>query len=124
MQAEAAEVTAARGIARVAWEANRALQAEDGDVYIDEPWDAAPEWRQQLCTATVGAVRAGLVQTAGQAHEFWMTQMVMEGWRWGAEKDPERKRHPSLVPWADLSPRMQLGQRLLFLITQEMTEVS
>ena len=37
-------------------------------------------------------------------HERWCSDLVADGWSHGAgPKDPERKLHPSLVPWAQLS---------------------
>ncbi len=36
-------------------------------------------------------------------HERWMTDHLAEGWRFApGPKDPRRKTHPDLVPWADL----------------------
>lgn len=39
---------------------------------------------------------------AGNAHEVWAAQRVADGWTWGAERDDTRKKHPCLVPYADL----------------------
>jgi hypothetical protein len=36
-------------------------------------------------------------------HERWMSDLVRDGWRWGAVKDPATKEHPLLVPWSELS---------------------
>ncbi|MFO8035829.1 MAG: NAD-binding protein [Anaerolineales bacterium] len=37
-------------------------------------------------------------------HELWRQNFIQEGWRWGPEKDPEKKTHPNLVPWEELPP--------------------
>jgi hypothetical protein len=108
----------AEGIARIAWEANRALQIADDEDWPDEPWDGAPEWRKNITVGTVVLVRGGYI-SAEQAHEHWAHSMKLMGWTWSHEKNLERKKHPSLVPWDELTPRAQLGQRLLVLITQQ-----
>jgi hypothetical protein len=113
----------AERIARVAWEANRQLQIADGEDWPDEPWDAAPSERKQLCIATVSLVLEGGVTEPGMTHQFWRVGMEADGWVGGAEKDLGRKQHPSLVPWEELTPRAQLGQRLLVNIAREMAAV-
>ena len=43
-------------------------------------------------------------QLAKREHDRWMADLIRDGWRLTvAEKDPERKLHPLLVPWAQLS---------------------
>jgi hypothetical protein len=37
-------------------------------------------------------------------HERWCRDLIADGWRHGpGPKDPERRLHPSLVPWDELS---------------------
>ena len=37
-------------------------------------------------------------------HERWCRDLIADGWRHGAgPKDPERRLHPSIVPWSELS---------------------
>lgn len=112
----------AESIARVVWEANRQLQIADGEDWPDEPWDAAPDERKALCIGTVNMVCAGGVRSPAVTHEFWAAGMILDGWRWSHEKRPEQRTHPSLIPWKELSPRAQLGQRLLVLIASEMMQ--
>lgn len=114
----------AESIARVVWEANRQLQIADEEDWADEPWDAAPEWRRQLCIGAVSLVCDGGVTDPAITHNFWLSGMYTDGWEWSHEKNPARKQHPSLIPWAELTPRAQLGQRLLVLITLEMMQAS
>lgn len=37
-------------------------------------------------------------------HERWMAERQRRGWRHGSHRDDERKLHPSLVDWEELSP--------------------
>jgi hypothetical protein len=39
---------------------------------------------------------------AENTHEIWAKQRMGEGWTWGPERDDRAKRHPDLVPYADL----------------------
>lgn len=40
---------------------------------------------------------------AKNTHENWARQRMDEGWRYGPERNDERKEHPSLVPYEELS---------------------
>jgi RyR domain len=39
---------------------------------------------------------------AENAHDHWAKRRIAEGWRWGATRDDAAKRHPCLVPYAEL----------------------
>ncbi len=39
---------------------------------------------------------------AEMEHESWCEGRRKEGWRWGAEKDAERRTNPALLPWEEL----------------------
>jgi hypothetical protein len=46
----------------------------------------------------------GLVELlAENAHDTWARQRIAQGWTWGPERDDAGKRHPDLVPYAQLS---------------------
>jgi hypothetical protein len=36
-------------------------------------------------------------------HEIWARQRIQDGWRFGPARNDERKEHPSLIPFAELS---------------------
>jgi len=36
-------------------------------------------------------------------HERWMRERTQQGWRYGSVRDDQRKLHPDLVDWAELS---------------------
>jgi hypothetical protein len=42
-------------------------------------------------------------ELARAEHERWCDDLMGEGWRYGPVKDSERRVHPSLVPWSELS---------------------
>ncbi|MBI5605950.1 MAG: Ryanodine receptor Ryr [Deltaproteobacteria bacterium] len=39
---------------------------------------------------------------AENTHEIWSKQRMSEGWTWGPERDDKTKKHPDLIPYADL----------------------
>lgn len=41
-------------------------------------------------------------ELARAEHDRWERDLGAQGWRFGPVKDPERKLHPSLVPWSEL----------------------
>ncbi len=40
---------------------------------------------------------------ARNTHENWARRRIADGWRYGTERNDEKKEHPSLVPYEDLS---------------------
>jgi TrkA-N domain/RyR domain len=36
-------------------------------------------------------------------HDRWCRDLEAHGWRFGEQKDPQRKLHPKLVPWSELT---------------------
>lgn len=42
-------------------------------------------------------------QLAENAHDNWAKQRINEGWTWGSQRDDEKKKHPDLVPYGELS---------------------
>jgi hypothetical protein len=40
-------------------------------------------------------------------HRRWSVERWLDGWRYGAERDNARKRHPQLIPYPELSDAMQ-----------------
>lgn len=99
-------------IARVAHEVNRAYcQAIGDDTQL--PWEAAPDWQRR--SAVNGVLLHLNDPNAGPeaSHDSWSEEKFAAGWRYGAVKDPEKKEHPCLVPFADL-PREQQAKDYLF----------
>lgn len=40
---------------------------------------------------------------ARNVHEVWAQERIRQGWSYGPQRDDERRRHPCLVPYEDLS---------------------
>lgn len=91
--------------ARVAHEANRAWCLAHGDT-SQPSWDDAPEWQRQSAVTGVHGVLAG--DGPRQSHESWLAEKARTGWQYGPVKDPDRREHPCIVPYADLPPEQQM----------------
>lgn len=85
--------------ARAAHEANRACCAALGD-HSQPPWEEAPEWQRSSARKGVLGVLAG--NTPEQSHEGWLAEKIATGWKYGPVRDPEKREHPCMVPYAEL----------------------
>lgn len=65
-------------------------------------WDEAPEWQKASALAGVDMHLANPDATPEQSHESWLAAKVADGWAWGEAKDPEKKLHPCVKPYAEL----------------------
>lgn len=43
-----------------------------------------------------------LEQLAENTHDVWAAQRIKDGWSYGPKRDDANKKHPCLVPYADL----------------------
>jgi hypothetical protein len=98
-------------IAKVAHDANRAYCETIGD-FTQPSWDDAPQWQKESARMGVDLHLSGDFPPEA-SHLAWMTNKFDEGWRWGMEKDSEKKEHPCLVPFDQL-PREQQAKDYLF----------
>ena len=42
-------------------------------------------------------------QIAENVHDVWAQQRIAEGWKYGKKRNDERKEHPCLVPYENLT---------------------
>lgn len=103
-------------IARVVHEANRAIQIVQADpsIPVALPWDEWDYESKQSVLEGVYGVLAG--NTPEQSHAGWMEFKERNGWRLGDVKDDEKKTHPLMVPYAELSAEAKLKDRLFIAI--------
>lgn len=95
--------------AEAAHEMNRIYCASLGD--MSQPiWRDAPDWQKSSAINGVKGALAG--NTPEQSHESWSAEKVAAGWVYGEVKDPEKKTHHCLVPYADLPPAQRMKDAL------------
>jgi len=99
-------------IAMVAHEVNRAYCASLGD-HSQPAWPDAPDWQKASALAGVKMHLANPDATPENSHESWLAAKAADGWKYGPEKDAQKKEHPCFMPYADL-PAEQKAKDFLF----------
>lgn len=101
-----------------AHEANRALCASIGDG-SQLPWEQASEQDRNSSLKSVAAVVAGV--TPKRLHEAWLADKIADGWKFGVVKDPDKKEHPSMVPYHELPWQERAKDGLMIAVVLAMT---
>lgn len=109
--------------ARVAHEVNRIYCASIGD--DSQPaWDDAPAWQQSSAVDGVLHVLRTPNATPEDSHNNWMMHKNSEGWTWGPEKDPAKKRHPCMVPYDQLDKSQQVKDALFIACVKNVLDLA
>lgn len=87
-------------IAKICHQANKAY-CETIDDYSQLDWKDAPSWQKESVLKGVDLHLSG-AHGPEATHESWMKEKLDTGWKFGPVKDPEKKEHPCLVPFAEL----------------------
>ena len=87
-------------ICRIAHEANRIVQRINGEE-VDGPWEQISKAKQTSTIAGVTKVMEG--ETPEELHESWVYHKLKLGWTYGPEKSEDKKTHPCMVPYNQLS---------------------
>lgn len=107
-------------IAHVCHEANRALQLTQGDPAVSPHFMEAPEWQIQSAYEGVQAAIDGA--TSEELHKSWVDFKVKDGWVYGDVKDSDKKTHPCIVPYSELSEDQRIKDRIFNAIVNAFTE--
>jgi hypothetical protein len=102
-------------IASVCHEANRALCEAYGDT-SQVSWEDAPDWQKQSAIEGVKFFLTHPNAKPGDQHDQWMEYKLTEGWKYGPVKDSEKKEHPCIVPFNELSALDQYKDKLFIAI--------
>ncbi len=108
----------AEDIASVIHDANRRLQIVQGDPEPSAPWDEVEGYQARESAAGVAEALRNPDLTPEQSHELWCDRMRADGWTYGEVKDPGRKTHPALLPFAELPAGQQQKDRLFIAIVR------
>lgn len=98
-------------IARIAHETNRAYCLTISD-NSQKPWEEAEQWQRDSALQGVKFALDNPNAPASAQHEAWFEAKHRDGWTWGPHKDPGRKEHPCMVPYAELPPEQRLKDHL------------
>lgn len=75
-------------------------------------WDEAPDWQKDSAKNGVAFHLKNPKATAAASHENWLKEKEAAGWKYGPEKDVNRKEHPCCVPFKDLPMEQQIKDKL------------
>lgn len=92
-------------IAQICHQANREFQIlfpVEG-IPVSKLWDELSDVDKQL--AYDGVIGAMNGDTPMMSHITWMDNKAADGWTYGPVKDEDRKEHPCMVPYSELSQR-------------------
>ena len=98
-------------IARTAHEAVRSLAQSFGD-NSHLSWEASPDWVRESAINGAALHILNPDLTAEATHEAWLKAKQEEGWSCGPTKDADRKEHPCMVPYAELTREHRLKDHL------------
>lgn len=99
-------------VARVAHEVNKAYCEAIGDM-TQTNWEDAPQWQRDSAVAGVRLHLRNPDLGVSASHDAWMREKLDTGWTYGPIKDPAKKEHPCIVPYADL-PTEQKAKDFIF----------
>ena len=60
-------------------------------------WEKSPEWQKQSAINGVKYHLENPDSTPEDSHKSWYKQKVIDGWKYGPVKDPDKKEHPCMV---------------------------
>lgn len=88
-------------IASVCHEAIRAYcQTQNDD--SQPTWEDAPNSQRTSAIKGVEFVLLNLLATPEDQHKQWLAEKQATGWRYGAEKNTDKKTHPCFLPYDQL----------------------
>ena len=100
------------------------LEAEiSGRPIVPEPWESRDEaFRAQFVKVVRKQCFEDKFPSAEAAHDSWWREYERMGWKYGPERDTEKKTHPDMVPFADL-PKSERDKDEIFLRLCAVAEV-
>lgn len=106
-------------IAETCHEANRVLQAANGDP-VSRPWAELDE--ETRLSALDGVLNALDGATPEESHRNWLSFKYSHGWAYGAAKDEVAKAHPCMVAYEDLPDEQRAKDRLFTAIVRALAD--
>lgn len=107
-------------IAKVCHEVNRAYCASLGDT-SQLPWEEAPQWQRDSAVNGVRHAQANPNAHPSDSHKSWLEEKRAAGWKYGPDKDPEKKTHPCFVPYDELPTNQKAKDYIFLAIVRQLT---
>lgn len=109
-------------IARICHEANKAYCFTIGDT-SQKSWEEAEQWQRESAIKGVQFRLDNPDAPQSAQHEAWMKDKLADGWKWGAEKNPETKEHPCIVDYLELPEEQRLKDALFQAVVDSLTGI-
>lgn len=90
-------------VAELAHEANRVLQYANHEENQSQMWEYLTHEQKQSALQGVKILLENPNTSPKELHEKWKQHKIENGWVYGATKCEEKKTHPCLVPYEELS---------------------
>jgi hypothetical protein len=112
----------AENIAKVCHEVNKVFCESLGD-YSQKSWDDLNSFDRE---SAVKGVQFAIENApdAGRLHDAWIKRKTEAGWVHGTFKDPEKKTHPSLVPFNQLPEYEKTKDKLFLAVVKSLQAIS
>lgn len=106
-------------VARIAHEALRVYCEINGEPLMPH-WEDAEQWQKDSTLHGVEVVASNPSIRPSVLHDEWLEHKRSTGWRFGTDKDAEKKTHPCMVEFHGLPVRQQAKDRLFVSVVQAM----
>jgi hypothetical protein len=94
--------------AKFVYEGARLQAIASGAPIVPELWDDREEaFRIQFYEIIERQCGPQRSKSPEELHGSWMQAYIDMGWKYGEERDPVKKTHPDMVPFADLQQQEQ-----------------
>ena len=98
-------------IAHIVHEVNRLFCEALGD-YSQPKWENVPNWQVKSTKSGISAIMANPSLTPEENHKNWLRDKERDGWKYGVEKDVEKKEHPCMVEYEKLPEEQKVKDKL------------
>jgi hypothetical protein len=103
-------------IAKMCHEVNRAYCKA---LREEQPtWETAPKWQVDSAIKGVAFHILNPDAPASASHDSWMSEKVVNGWKYGKEKCEKQKTHPCMVPFHHLPVEQQAKDHIFSAIVK------
>ncbi len=106
-------------VAKTAFGVNKAYCQSIGD-NTHSDWDDAPSWIKE---STINGVRYAIENnfpSPEEMHNNWLSEKLKNGWKYGEEKDADKKEHPCCLPYKDLPDSHKVKDYLFLAVVRSM----
>lgn len=111
-------------IAQVAHEVNRAFCNVIGDTIAQLPWAETSDQLKNSVIAGVKFKSENPGATPEDQHNAWLSYKEAEGWKLGPEKDEQKKEHPNMKPYSELSSEQRAKDDLFHTVTSTLLGIA